>query len=218
MTHAQRIERFDASDLYVVITEEFCAGRSSLEILDAVLDAGVTLVQLREKEWEDDQLLERAREFRARTSAAGALLIIDDRIDIALAVQADGVHLGQHDLPTTIARKLAPELLIGVSTHNLEQAHAAVQAGASCINIGPIFATQTKQKTAAPLGPGIVADIAREISVPFSCMGGIKPENIAQVLEQGARHPAVVTAVTAQEDVRQAASALREMIQNFATA
>ncbi len=212
MTHAERMERFEASGLYVVITEAFCAGRSSVEVLDAVLEAGVGLIQFREKELDDEHMYDRALAFRDRTKEAGALLIVDDRTDIALAVKADGVHLGRHDLPISIARKLAPDMIIGASTHSVEQAREAEQAGASYINIGPIFPTETKQKTAAPLGPEIISEIADAVTLPFTCMGGIKLHNIAEVLDRGARHPAVVTAVTAHSDPQAAATELRAKI------
>ncbi len=212
MTHAGRMLRFEKSDLYVVITEAFCAGRSSIDILDAVLEAGVTLIQFREKELDDEDIYDRALAFRQRTEEAGALLIIDDRIDIALAVKADGVHLGRHDLPISIAKKLAPEMIIGASSHSVQQAREAESAGASYVNIGPIYPTETKQKTAPPLGPEIIEEIATEVSIPVTCMGGIKPENISEVLAHGARHPAVVTAVTAHPDPKAAAAELREKI------
>jgi len=212
MSHAERMARFEKSDLYVVITEAFCEGRPALEILDGVLKAGVTLVQFREKDLDDETMYDRALAFRNRCDDAGALLIIDDRIDIALAVKADGVHLGRHDLPISIARKLAPDMIIGASSHTVEQAREAENAGASCVNIGPIYATQTKQKTVAPLGPEIIREITRAVSIPVTCMGGIKIENIAEVLAHGARHPAVVTAVTAQPDPQAAAQELRKKI------
>ena len=212
MTHDERLRRFEAGDLYVVITGEFCAGRSPLAVLDAVLDAGVRIVQCREKRLDDGVYFDLAQEFQYRTAAASALLIVDDRVDIALGVEADGVHLGSMDVPIVTARRIAPELLIGASTHNLEQALEAEREGASYVNIGPIFATKTKTRTAGPLGPGAIAEIAPNLSIPFSCMGGIKPENIDQVLSLGARHPAVVTAVTAAPDPRAAAAALRDRI------
>lgn len=218
MTHAERMRRFDASDLYVVITGEFCAGRAPIDVLDAVLAAGVTLVQCREKRLDDEQYFELARAFRARTVSAGALLILDDRLDIAMATGADGVHLGQLDLPVAAARSIAPDFIVGASTHSLEQALGAERAGASYVNIGPIYATKTKARTAAPLGPEAIAEIAPKLRVPFSCMGGIKPENIGEVISRGARHPAVVTAVTAAGDPCAAARALREQIRAGARA
>lgn len=212
-TLADRMARFAQADLYVVITEAFCGGRRSEDVLRAVLAAGVRLVQFREKDIEDDvELYGRALRFRELTAEAGALLIVDDRVDVALAVDADGVHLGQRDLPLKPVKRLAPQLIVGVSTHSVEEALASEAAGADYVNIGPIFTTQTKTKTAPPLGPEIISEVAARLAIPFSCMGGIKPENVDALLERGARHPAVVTAVTEADDPEAAARALREQI------
>lgn len=207
----QRLAAFNEADLYVVITESFCAGRTSLEVLDKVLAAGVGVVQLREKDLAGRRLYELAVEFRRRTDTAGALLIIDDRMDIALAAGADGVHLGQTDLPVAAARRVAPDLVIGASTHSLEEALAAQEEGASYVNIGPIFPTGTKPAAIA-LGTEAIQRIAPFLRIPWSTMGGINQGNIAQVVAQGALHPAVMSAVTAAADVTAAAGALREAI------
>ncbi len=209
--HDQRLALFEKVDLYVVITEALCAGRSALDILAMTLAAGVRLVQLREKDMTGRLLYERALEFRRQTKAAGALLIVNDRLDIALAAEADGVHLGQNDLPISVACRLAPELIIGASTHSLEEALAAQEAGASYINIGPIFPTQTKE-AATPLGPEMIDRIAPQLHIPWTTMGGIKKANIDQVVSRGARHPAVITAVTAAVDPTAAARELRNII------
>lgn len=211
MTHAERLARFEQADLYVVITEALCAGRSALEVLAKALAAGVRLIQMREKDLSGRELYERARAFRRETEAAGALLIINDRLDIALAVGADGVHLGQEDLPVSAARRVAPDLLIGASTHSLEEALAAQEAGASYVNIGPIFPTQTKE-AAAFLGPEMIDRIAPHLRIPWTTMGGIKAGNIGEVVSRGGRHPAVITAVTAAPDPAAAARELRDLI------
>ncbi|HOD49655.1 MAG TPA: thiamine phosphate synthase [Candidatus Hydrogenedentes bacterium] len=212
MDHAERMRRFADADLYVVITQSFCAGRSALEVLDATLDAGVRLIQLREKDLTDRELYQRALAFRERTGAQGALLIIDDRVDIALAVEADGVHLGEFDLPVAAARRVAPEFILGASSHNLDEALAAQEAGASYVNIGPIFPTQTKSVATGVVGLAMIDTIAPRLRIPFTTMGGIKAGNVSEVLQRGARHVAVVTAVTAAPDVRAAASELRALI------
>ena len=212
MTYADRLARFSEADLYVVITESFCGGRSALDVLDAVLDAGVRLIQFREKNLDGGELCRSAAQFRERTAHHDALLIIDDRVDVALAVDADGVHLGQSDLPVSAACAIAPDLLIGASTHNLDEALAAQDAGASYVNIGPIFSTQTKNVSGGAIGPEAIDAIRPHLHVPWTTMGGIKLHNIRQVLERGARHVAVVTAVTAADDVRAAATALRKQI------
>jgi thiamine-phosphate pyrophosphorylase len=211
MTYAQRLAVFEQTDLYVVITEALCAGRSALDILAMTLAAGVRLVQLREKDLTGRQLYERALEFRRQTRAAGALLIVNDRLDVALAAGADGVHLGQDDLPVAVARRLAPDLIIGASSHSLEEALAAQEAGASYVNIGPIFATQTKE-SAVPLGPEMIDKISPRLRIAWTTMGGIKKANIDQVVSRGARHPAVITAVTAAADPAVAARELRDVI------
>ena len=208
MEHARRMAAFEKADLYVVITESFCAGRSALEVLAQVLEANVRLVQMREKEMNDRDMYERAMAFRRLTAAAGALFIVDDRMDIALAAGADGVHVGLDDLPVSIVRQLAPELIIGASTHNLEEALAAQEAGASYVNLGPVFATQTKPTT-TPLGLERIAGIVLHLRIPWTIMGGIKSSNIGQVMALEAKHPAVMTAVTAAQDVAAAARELR---------
>ncbi len=211
MLHEERLRVFHQADLYVVITEALCAGRRVQEILEMTLAAGVRLVQLREKDLNSRLLFELAVEFRRQTQAAGALLIINDRLDIAMAAGADGVHLGQDDLPVSAARHLGPELVIGASTHSLEEALAAQEAGASYVNIGPIFATMTKE-AATPLGPEMIDRVVPQLRIPWTTMGGIKKTNINQVVSRGARHPAVITAVTAAPDPTAAAKELRQMI------
>lgn len=207
-----RMTRLREADLYVVITQSFCAGRSSLDVLEACLAAGVKLVQLREKNLSGNDLYALALEWRKATRKANALFIVDDRVDIALAAEADGVHLGQSDLPVTAARRIAPELLVGASSHSLEEALAAQEQGAGYVNIGPVFDTQTKQVATGTVGPELIAHIRPHLHIPYTCMGGIKMDNVDRVLEQGAQIVAVVTAVTAASDVGAAAQALAQRI------
>lgn len=211
MSHGERLQSFQAADLYVVITEALCAGRTALDILGMILAAGVRLVQLREKDLSSRRLYELAVEFRRQTRAVGSLLVINDRLDIAMAAGADGVHLGQDDLPVRVARRLAPDLLIGASTHSLEEALAAQESGASYVNIGPVFATPTKEGV-SPLGPEMIDQVAPHLRIPWTTMGGIKKTNLDQVVARGARHPAVITAVTAAPDPEAAARELRQLI------
>lgn len=211
----RRMERFAETDLYVVITEAFCAGRPAVDVLDAALAAGVGIVQFREKDLTGRELYERCRVFRERTHAAGALLIVDDRLDIALAAGADGVHLGLEDLPVAAARHAAPDLIIGASTHSLDEALEAQRSGSSYVNIGPIFATQTKATPTGAVGPDLLDTIVPRLSIPFTCMGGINSGNIDRVLRRGARHVAVVTAVTAASDPRAAATELRQRMAGY---
>ncbi len=212
MDKQTRIELFKNIDLYPVTTQRLSAGRTSLEILDGILAGGAKIVQLREKELSMRELYELAAAFRAKTSEAGALLIINDHIDLALAVDADGVHLGRDDLPLPAARRIAPDLILGASSHNLEQALTAQAQGADYVNIGPIFATGTKPEHKVFLGPAAIGEIGPRLDIPFTVMGGINRSNVASVAAAGARRIAVVTAVTQAPDVAQAVRELRRMI------
>jgi len=206
------MRRFLSGDLYVAITHSFCRGRSALDVLDACLDAGVSLIQMREKDLGGAELYALGRAFRERTRAAGALLFINDRLDIALAVEADGAHLGRGDLPLAAARRIAPDLILGASSGCLDEALAAQEAGANYVNIGPIYPTPTKGVDSGAVGPESIGVLAPRLRIPLTCMGGIKQHNVHEVLAQGVRYVAVVTAVTAADDIRAAASALRTAI------
>jgi len=208
----QRIEAFNQIDLYPVTDQGLSLGRTDLEVLEGLIAGGARIVQLREKHISKKDLYHLAQAFRQRTSQAGMLLIINDHLDIALACGADGVHLGQDDLPPAAAKELAPELIIGVSTHNLEEALEAQEQGADYVNIGPIFATQTKELSMKPLGPEAIKEIAPHLKIPFTVMGGINRSNIQEVLQAGARRIAVVTAVTKAGDIGQAVRELRQII------
>ncbi|MBU1355411.1 MAG: thiamine phosphate synthase [Candidatus Edwardsbacteria bacterium] len=212
----QRLKAFRQIDLYPVTDQSLSRGRSNLEILDGLIAGGARIVQLREKHLSKKDFYQMALPFREKTASAGMLLIINDHLDIAMACGADGVHLGQDDLPLSAARKLAPELLIGVSTHNLKEALTAQEQGADYVNIGPIFATRTKEVAMAPLGPEAIKEIAPHLNIPFTVMGGINASNIDQVLRAGVRRIAVVTAITQAEEVARAVRDLRRLISGVA--
>ena len=217
MTREARIRLFQQVDIYPVTCEELSQGRSNLEVLEAVIQGGARIVQLREKEYSKKDLYHLALIFREMTAKAGVLLIINDHVDIALGVEADGVHLGQDDLPLTVARQLAPELLIGASTHSLKQALQAQKDGADYVNIGPIFPTRTKEGVERVLGPEAIAKISPHVEVDFTVMGGINEANIDQVLAQGARRVAMVTAITRAADIAAKVRSLKEKIVEFSS-
>jgi len=207
-----RKEAFLNIDLYPVIGERFCSGRPSVEVLKGVIAGGARIVQFREKDFPEREIFRRADQYRKITADAGILLIINDRIDIALAVDADGVHLGQDDIPVEAARRIAPDLLLGVSTHSLEEAITARDGGADYVNVGPIFSTKTKLGLHDFLGPEAVTDIGEQAELPYTVMGGIKADNLDEVLSRGARRVAVVTAVTQAPDVTDATRSLVKRI------
>jgi thiamine-phosphate pyrophosphorylase len=211
----QRLKAFAQIDLYPVTDQELSLGRTDLELLEGLVAGGARIVQLREKHLSKKEFYHLAAAFRARTAQAGMLLIINDHLDIALACGADGVHLGQDDLPLDAARKLAPELIIGASSHDLGEAIKAQEQGADYVNIGPIFATQTKSLPIKPLGPEAIEKIAPHLRIPFTVMGGINRSNIQEVLRAGAGKIAVVTAVTKADNIEQAVRELRQTIKTM---
>lgn len=203
-----RLAAFANIDLYPVTDSSQSLGRGNNEVLEGIIAGGARIVQLREKELSKRAFYEMACRFREATERNDVLLIINDHLDVALACGADGVHLGQDDLPLAVARKLAPELIIGVSAHNLGEALAAQAGGADYVNIGPIFPTGTKKVATLPLTPAAIHEISPQLAIPFTVMGGINQSNIGQVLDAGAGRIAVVTAVTKAPDI---AAAVREL-------
>ena len=197
---AERVEAFRRTDVYPVVTSEFCAGRPPVEVAASLLAGGARILQIREKTMPDRPFLELLRHVRELTWDHSSLLIVDDRVDAALIAQADGVHLGQDDLPLPDARRIAPDLLIGVSTHNAEEIRQAQDEGCSYLNIGPIFPTQTKQLACAFLGMEQLRALIPLVRVPFSVMGGIKYSHLAELKAAGAGRVAAVTAFTQAAD------------------
>jgi len=182
-------------------------------IVEAALEGGATVVQLRKKTMPKGEQYAIALALRRLTRLHGALLIVNDHPDIAIAVDADGVHLGQDDLPPAVVRGLPGfhERLIGRSTHSLEQAKAAMDEGADYIAVGPVYPTPTKAGRAA-VGTGLVTDVAAIADRPFVAVGGIDHENAPAVVEAGARAIAVVRAVYDAAEPAEAARRLHEMI------
>ncbi|HOV85300.1 MAG TPA: thiamine phosphate synthase [Syntrophobacteraceae bacterium] len=217
MNRDERKALFQEVDVYPVTCQRLSAGRTNREVLEEVLRGGAKIVQLREKELSTLEFYRMALEFRERTAAAGVLLLINDRLDIALAVEADGVHLGLEDLPLAVARRLAPEMLLGASTHSIEEALEAQENGADYINVGPIFPTGTKEGIKKFLGPRAVTEIGARVRVPFTVMGGINESNLDQVLSAGARRVAMVTAITQAPDIAERVRSLRRRIAAHAT-
>lgn len=198
--------------LYVVSGEQYHPGRELLEVMEAAIRGGADIVQLRDKEAPKRELLRKAEALRELTRRLGALFIVNDHPDIALAVEADGVHLGQEDLPVEAARRmLGPDRIIGVSTHALPQAIAAEQAGADYIGVGPVYPTGTKPGRAA-VTLSYISEVARTVRIPFFAIGGIRPGNAEDVLAAGARRLCAVSAIVGSPDPEEAARRLRGCI------
>ncbi len=217
--YAKRLQRFiEHVDIYPVSCERLADGRSDRQWLDSVLTGGTAIVQLRDKDSDDGELLAKALYFRQKTKEAGALFLVNDRLDIALLSDADGIHLGQDDLPPDAVRKLAPDMIIGLSCNSEEQAMelGSLEQRGDCsvsyYNIGPLFPTGTKEGLAHFLGPQAIECFSRHCRLPFTVMGGIKAEHIPQLVGCGARRIAVVTAISRATDIAAETGRLRNII------
>lgn len=201
------------TDIYGITAEEHSRGRNNIEVVRQMIDAGIKVIQYREKE---KNLREKYREclkIREMTLDAEVTFIVNDHVDLALLVDADGVHVGQDDLPPEKIRTLVGEkMVIGLSTHSSAQAHNAIKSGVDYIGVGPIFATQTKKDVCDPVGFGYLDYVVKNIEIPFVAIGGIKEHNIGKVAEHGARCIALVTEIVSAPDIITKVHALRVAI------
>ncbi len=197
-------------DLYALTDEGLSRGRSLEEVARALLGAGIRILQYREKKKKDGEMLEQCRLLRSITEEYGACFIVDDHVDLALLSRADGVHVGQEDIPLADVRALVgSSMCIGVSTHAPEQARAAIAGGADYIGVGPIYATKTKEDVCAPVGLEYLDWICANTTIPFVCIGGIKAHNIHDVAAHGARCCALVSEFVAADDIAEAVARTR---------
>ena len=195
--------------LYVVTDRAQTAGRPLEEVTRAALAGGARVFQLREKDLEARELTALAERLLGVIRPAGGLLLVNDRIDVALAVGADGAHLSQRSLPPAVARRLLDRgRLLGVSCHSLAEAAEAQEGGADFILLGPIFFTPSKASYGAPLGLEILKQVRSHIHLPILAIGGINRTNRQEVLTAGADGVAVISAVMAAPDVSEAVRAL----------
>jgi len=202
-----------APDLRLIVITDFGLTHDPLNVVRRALAAGAPAVQLRHKTATPARLLELAREIRDLTRAAGALLFVNDRLDVALAAGADGVHLGPEDLPVAAARAVAPDgFLIGYSTDRPDRAARAVRDGADYIGCGAVFGTTSKQVDGERIGPAGLERVVRAVDRPVVGIGGIDTDNVRQVAATGAAGAAVIGAVMAAPDP---AAAVRSLLRPF---
>lgn len=200
-------------DLYVVTDRELSKGRSDAEVARMAYEGGADVVQLRMKNADGREMLEQANLIRRYADEMCKLFIVDDRVDIAMASGADGVHLGQSDMPLEAARKLmGDDAIIGISVDNVEEAVAAQEGGADYVGVGAVFQTSTKPDAQQGIGLGAVFEVRQAVDIPVVAIGGINRGNIQDVIRAGADAAAVVSAVVAQDDVSAAAHELRDLI------
>ena len=200
--------------LYLVTDSDRCGGRSLLDLLRAAVDGGVTCVQVREKTASTRAYIERLSAVQPLLRERGVPLFVNDRIDVALAVEADGIHLGQTDMPLAMAKRIVGDrLLIGISCESVQDAVKAERDGADYVSVSPVFSTPTKTDTAPPLGLDGVRAIRATVRLPVVAIGGLNPGNASAVVGAGADGICVVSAILGAPDPCQAAALLRRLVE-----
>ncbi|MDN5347104.1 MAG: thiamine-phosphate pyrophosphorylase [Clostridia bacterium] len=200
-------------DLYVITDSRLSRGRPVVEVVRQALEGGARIIQLREKEMPPRELVALGRELRSLIKSFNATFIVNDRLDVALAVDADGVHVGQDDLPAAVARRLlGPGKILGVSVATVEEALRALADGADYLGVGSIYATGTKPDAGAPIGPARIKEIKSRVNLPVVAIGGINAANAGEVIAAGADGVAVISAVVGADDVRAAAAELLAVV------
>jgi len=212
------VNAFPESSLYLITDRELSRGRLTPEVVKAALAGGVDVVQLRDKTVETSLMVEDGLRLRELTAKAGKPLIVNDRIDVALAIEADGAHVGQTDIPAAMARALltVPKIL-GVSTSAADMARRAFQDRADYIGFGPLYHTATKQTVASPRGLEMLPQVLDAVPIPVVVLGGISLDNIEDVVAAGADHVAVCSCIVAADDVQRAAATLKERMEKART-
>jgi thiamine-phosphate pyrophosphorylase len=196
--------------LHVLTDRAWSRGRAMLSVAAAALDAGTTVIQLRDKTASTRVLIEEGLALRTLTRERGALLIVNDRIDVALAVEADGAHVGQDDMPVALARRLlGSHRILGVSAATMEEAEVAVAGGANYLGVGPIFPSPGKADAGPATGVHLLTRLAERYATPLVAIGGITAANATEVVRAGASGVAVITAVVYAEDIAAASRQLR---------
>jgi len=198
--------------LYLVTDRGLLEGRDLIQEVKKAVNGGVSLVQLREKEADSREFYELALALKKELAARRVPLIINDRLDIAMAIEADGLHIGQEDLPLSAVRRITgPGFIVGISVGNLEQARRAEKDGASYLGAGPVFLTATKADAGEATGPEFIRVLKRECALPVIAIGGINEDNLAGIKAAGADGAAVVSALMGQNDIEAAARRLRDL-------
>lgn len=203
---------FPETDIYCITDSRQCLGRSTLDVVEKMLEAGIKVIQYREKDKKAGEMLEECLAIRQMTRDAECCFIVNDHVDIALLCQADGVHVGQEDLPLAAVRSLmGPDRIIGVSTHRRAEAEAAIKDGANYIGVGPIFPTNTKKTTPA-VGFAYLEEIAPMCPIPFVTIGGINEKTVVEAVKRGAKCCVIVSDITLAEDIPAKIARLRKLI------
>lgn len=200
-------------DIYGITGEEFSRGRNNITVVQEMIRAGIRLIQYREKEKHMGQKFEECLTIRRLTRDAGVCFIVNDHVDLAMAVSADGVHVGQDDLPVSVIRQLTGgRMIIGLSTHSPAQAMSAMESGVDYIGVGPVFETKTKKDVCDPVGFDYLDYVVRNVPVPFVAIGGIKEHNVAGLVDRGVRCIAMISEIVGVDDIVGKVSAIRAIM------
>jgi thiamine-phosphate pyrophosphorylase len=202
------------TDIYAITASRFSLGRTNIEVVQQLISSGIRIIQYREKDFSKRQKYQECLAIRELTAAAGACFIVNDDVDLAMAANADGVHVGQDDLSPEVVRKLVGnDMLIGLSTHSEEQMQRAIQQGiADYLGVGPLFRTYTKKDVMLPVGTGYLEYAAKNCNLPFVAIGGIKEHNVAEVVRCGAVCICMVTEIVGATNIAEKIGSLRQVI------
>ena len=199
------------TDLYGITAEKYSKGRDNIEVVSKMIDAGIEIIQYREKKKTMHEKYRECKKIRKMTAAANVTFIINDYVDLAMIVGADGVHLGQEDLPISEVRKIIGEdYIIGLSTHSPKQALEAEKKDIDYIGVGPIFPTATKEDVCEAVGLEYLEYVVNNINLPFVAIGGIKESNIEAVYKNGAKCISLVSEIVGADDIKRKIAKLRD--------
>lgn len=201
------------TDLYCITAEKCSNGRNNIQVVKELLKAGIKVIQYREKKKNMRDKYQECQQIRRLTKDYRATLIVNDQLDLAMAVEADGIHIGQQDLPIEVVRDLVDDdMLIGLSTHSLEQAEDAVKKGVDYIGVGPVFSTSTKENTSNPIGLEYLKYVVDKINIPIVAIGGIKEDNIFAVAETGVDCICLISDIVGADEIGKKIRSLRKQL------
>ncbi|MTI66261.1 MAG: thiamine phosphate synthase [Firmicutes bacterium] len=200
------------TDIYGITSEEFSLGRSNIEVVKNMIEARIKVIQYREKNKSKHEKYIECKKIRDITKEKDVIFIVNDDVDIAMSINADGIHLGQDDMPIKEVRKLSKNMMIGISTHNKNQAKKAVKDGADYIGVGPIFKTNTKKNVEKSEGLKYLKWVSENIDIPYVSIGGINESNISEVKKYGGKCFAMISEIVASKDIEKKVKNLRELI------
>ncbi len=214
MAPRKGMANFLSTDIYALTDEEHSLGRNNVEVAELLIAGGIKVIQYREKYKKAGKMYDECLKIRELTKKAGVTFIINDHIDLALMTGADGVHVGQEDLPPAKVRELiGNDMILGLSTHSPEQARAAVELGCiDYIGVGPIFPTTTKKDVCQAVGFDYLEYVAKNHDIPFVAIGGIKEHNASEVKQHGAKIVAIVTDIVGAVDIPAKINTIRKTL------